>query len=105
MNGSEEELIPIRKKRPNPKMRFVILFIKTSLWLNLNIVCTNRIIKETKEVAAQLALALTKMLSTNTMINTGREKIRRNLVLKSLMKFFAKPKIKNKKIRGPAIII
>ena len=61
--------------------------------------------KEIKETAAQLALALTKKLSTNTMIKTGREKIRRNLVLKSLIKFFTNPKIKNKKIRGPTIII
>ena len=67
--------------------------------------CTNRIKKEIKETAAQLALALTKKLSTNTMTNTGREKTRRNLVLKSLMKFFTDPKIQNKKIRGPTIIL
>ena len=95
----------MRTKKHKPKIKFAILFIKINFLLYLNVIFTNRIKKEIKETAAQLALALTKKLSNNTMTNAGREKIRRNLVLKSLMKFFAKPKIKNKKIRGPTIII
>ena len=62
-------------------------------------------IKETKEVAAQLALALTNMLSPKTIIKIGKEKIRRNLVLKSLISFLEKLLIKKRKINGPTIII
>ena len=95
----------MRKKKHKPKIKFATLFIKINFLLYLKVMCTKRIKKEIKETAAQLALALTKKLSTNTMTNIGREKIRRNLVLKSLMKFFPNPKIKKKKIRGPTIII
>ena len=95
----------MRKKKDKPKTKLATLLIKINFLLYLKVICTNRIKKETKETAAQLALALTKKLSNNTMTNAGREKIRRNLVLKSLMKFFTNPKIKNKKIRGPTIII
>jgi hypothetical protein len=95
----------MRKKKHKPKKKFAMLLIKINFLLYLKVICTKRIKKEIKETAAQLALALTKKLSNNIITNTGREKIRRNLVLKSLMIFFTNPKIKNKKIRGPTIII
>ena len=72
------------------------MFIKINFLLYLKVTCTNKIKKEIKETAAQFAFDLTKMLSINTIINTGKEKIMRNLVLKSLTKFLTNPKTKKK---------
>ena len=66
---------------------------------------TNKIKNEIKETAAQLAFALTNTLSINTIKKIGKENTRRNFVLKSYCKFFKDPKIKNKKIKGPTMII
>ena len=53
--------------------------MKINFLLNIKVVCTNKIKKEIRETAAQFALALTRILSINIIINTGREKMRRNL--------------------------
>tara|TARA_Y100000741_G_C17892688_1_gene411840 strand:- start:178 stop:393 length:216 start_codon:yes stop_codon:yes gene_type:complete len=59
---------------------------------------------ETSAGAAQLALALTRKLSTKTTKSIGKENINKNLFSKSKRKYFKKTtEEKNKK--GPTIII
>ena len=98
-----DELFEIKKNKITHTLKLIILFAKNIFFDKLYMWFVKNIDKETNATAAQLALALTKMLSPITIKNTGREKDSKNFVSKLYLILFKLSKKKTKK-RGPIIM-
>ena len=77
--------IVTKNKKPKAKLKKKLVFIISGLCFFIEL--KKRINKDIRAGAAQLALALTKTLSTKTIIIIGKEKLSKYIFSKSILKF------------------